>query len=408
MPLSALSQPGKLRPFFISRKKILNHKFINIISFWRKENEKDILLSVNVANNTTPYFVYSQYWSSTWSNYLSNASSFVQINTSGKDLSLSNGFPYKPNPYAPYVNFIFGSSFVSTALPYYFQASTAVGGYFSKSSPTQIVYGRGICLDKGDLHAYYSFGNLIVDKNSIDFVDAPDSVNYNNLDALNNVLETELFNVTSKSKFVFAQQSGFVDSVAAAGVLGTSGYVNYKVELVDNETGKVIGTVKSLNLNRANASRYSLIPYLLNTSNIGSRMVRARITVTTNLDSIKTALVKSYADQDITNSMAAQSVSLQQLNLVMTYALSQNYPNPFNPTTVINYQIPNDGHVTLKVYDVLGREVKTLVDEARTAGSYTVQFNGASLASGVYFYRVYIAGDDGKNFVSTKKMVLMK
>jgi hypothetical protein len=62
----------------------------------------------------------------------------------------------------------------------------------------------------------------------------------------------------------------------------------------------------------------------------------------------------------------------------------------------------------LKVYDVLGREVKTLVDEARTAGSYTVQFNGASLASGVYFYRVYIAGDDGKNFVSTKKMVLMK
>jgi hypothetical protein len=247
-----------------------------------------------------------------------------------------------------------------------------------------------------------------VDKNSIDFVDAPDSVNYNNLDALNNVLETELFNVTSKSKFVFAQQSGFVDSVAAAGVLGTSGYVNYKVELVDNETGKVIGTVKSLNLNRANASRYSLIPYLLNTSNIGSRMVRARITVTTNLDSIKTALVKSYADQDITNSMAAQSVSLQQLNLVMTYALSQNYPNPFNPTTVINYQIPNDGHVTLKVYDVLGREVKTLVDEARTAGGYTVQFNGASLASGVYFYRVYIAGDDGKNFVSTKKMVVMK
>ena len=75
---------------------------------------------------------------------------------------------------------------------------------------------------------------------------------------------------------------------------------------------------------------------------------------------------------------------------------------------MINYQLPTDGHVTLKIYDVLGREVKTLVNEVKTAGSYEVKFNASSFASGIYFYRVSITGNDGKNFVSTRKMLLMK
>lgn len=86
-----------------------------------------------------------------------------------------------------------------------------------------------------------------------------------------------------------------------------------------------------------------------------------------------------------------------------TYYLSQNYPNPFNPSTKIAWQLKNDGLVTLKVYDQLGKEVATLVNEEKPAGSYEIEFNASSLASGVYYYKL-TAG----NFVETRKMILMK
>jgi hypothetical protein len=90
-----------------------------------------------------------------------------------------------------------------------------------------------------------------------------------------------------------------------------------------------------------------------------------------------------------------------------TYSLSQNYPNPFNPTTVINYSIPKRSFVTLKVYDILGREISTLVNEEQSAGNYKVTFNGVNLPSGVYFYRLSANGK-ANNFVETKKLVLLK
>ncbi len=86
-----------------------------------------------------------------------------------------------------------------------------------------------------------------------------------------------------------------------------------------------------------------------------------------------------------------------------TFELAQNYPNPFNPATTINYQLPTNALVTLKVYDVIGREVATLVNARQEAGRYTVNFNASTLASGVYFYRLQ-AG----SFVETKKMMLVK
>jgi hypothetical protein len=83
--------------------------------------------------------------------------------------------------------------------------------------------------------------------------------------------------------------------------------------------------------------------------------------------------------------------------------LEQNYPNPFNPITKIKYQIPELSFVTLKVIDVLGNEVETLVNEEKPIGNYEVEFNGYELTSGIYFYRLQ-AGF----FVETKKMILLK
>ncbi len=85
------------------------------------------------------------------------------------------------------------------------------------------------------------------------------------------------------------------------------------------------------------------------------------------------------------------------------FRLSQNYPNPFNPTTTIEYNLPARLHVTIRVYDILGREVATLVDATQDAGSYRVVFDGSTLASGLYFYRL-IAG----SHVSTHEMMLIK
>lgn len=87
----------------------------------------------------------------------------------------------------------------------------------------------------------------------------------------------------------------------------------------------------------------------------------------------------------------------------MNFTLSQNYPNPFNPTTTILYGVPNDGNVTMKVYDNNGREIKTLVSGPMSAGYYTINFNASGLSSGVYFYKL-----ESGNFVATKKMVIMK
>ena len=85
------------------------------------------------------------------------------------------------------------------------------------------------------------------------------------------------------------------------------------------------------------------------------------------------------------------------------FSLAQNYPNPFNPTTTIKYSIPKLSFVTIKIYDVLGREVATLVNEEKTIGNYKVEFNGSNLSSGIYFYTLKA----GK-FTQTRKLVLMK
>jgi hypothetical protein len=87
----------------------------------------------------------------------------------------------------------------------------------------------------------------------------------------------------------------------------------------------------------------------------------------------------------------------------LTFALAQNYPNPFNPTTVISYSLPAAGRVGLKVYDVSGKEVATLVSELQEAGLHHVDFSAAGLASGVYLYRL-----EAGNMVAVHKMILMK
>jgi hypothetical protein len=97
------------------------------------------------------------------------------------------------------------------------------------------------------------------------------------------------------------------------------------------------------------------------------------------------------------------NVAEEKPTLPTTFGLEQNYPNPFNPSTSFEFRVPGLELVELRVFDLLGREVATLVNKAMIPGSYVVQWNAASLPSGVYFYQLR-AG----SFVETKKMVLAK
>jgi len=90
-------------------------------------------------------------------------------------------------------------------------------------------------------------------------------------------------------------------------------------------------------------------------------------------------------------------------NIPEQYYLYQNFPNPFNPVTTIKYDVPKQGNIELIIYDILGRKVKTLVNQTQQAGRYEVVWNASNVASGIYIYQIRTT-----DFVDTKKMILLK
>jgi len=106
---------------------------------------------------------------------------------------------------------------------------------------------------------------------------------------------------------------------------------------------------------------------------------------------------------DFDGSFEYSKVVNVDLTTPTVFSLDQNYPNPFNPSTVISYSVPQNSFVTLKVYDIIGNEVATLVNQTQSAGKYDIRFDASSLSNGVYLYSIKT-----DNFSSTKKMILMK
>ncbi len=112
---------------------------------------------------------------------------------------------------------------------------------------------------------------------------------------------------------------------------------------------------------------------------------------------------KFYSNWDYVNRNPVTEVENPTAGVPLVYSLEQNYPNPFNPTTTISYSIPNNSFVTLRVFNILGQEVATVVNAQQQAGRYHVALDASSLASGVYLYRV-----EAGSFVAVKKMMLLK
>jgi len=113
-------------------------------------------------------------------------------------------------------------------------------------------------------------------------------------------------------------------------------------------------------------------------------------------------------DYDGTNSYSSTVETDVKVSLPSTYSMDQNYPNPFNPTTSIKFSLAADSKVVLKVYNILGQPVSTLINGNLAAGSHSVNFNASRLTSGVYMYKIEAKGIDGSSFVNTKKMILTR
>lgn len=354
------------------------------------------------------------------------SSSISTLSTSGKYLQAGNGAGSD-------LSNMYVSSFYPFSSPYYFGTSGTLGP-LSKANP-ELVTGRGFEIKNGDATFGYRFEDLNVDGKNIGFIDAPDTADYGKIEVLNNALVTEPFQINADSKVVFTEQSGFADSIATVKMLGKDGYINYKVELIDNATGKVIGTVKNVNLKSLNAHALKISSYSLNTGGLAGKTLRIKITLEPNFVSIKNSsdealtqflqndkipidirnarknarhsnliLIKSLTEKNETLAKSSfEQIALDELNIPTSYALEQNYPNPFNPSTTISYTLPEDGKVLIKIFDVLGREVATLINGFSSSGKHNVVWDATRFASGIYFYRITFG-----NQTFYKKMLLMK
>lgn len=375
-------------------------------------------------------------WSSlggSWTNnsmrldyYYPNSSTTQTLSTAGKYVQVGNST-------TPDVSNMYVSSFYPFTSPYTFGTS-AVLGPLAKKAITGNVEGRGFIVNAGSASFRYELKALSVDGNYTGFVNAPDTIDYSNIGVLNNSLVSEPFQLNANSKVLFAERLGCSDSVASIKALGDTGFVRYKIDLIDNTTGNVVGTVKDVNLSSADLHSLQTRWYSLAATGLGTRIARLKITVATNLIGqsvlststvpapIKGKMVrrqKSRPSVILTKSLAPENSvvadsAMQQLALETnavpaSFGLGQNFPNPFNPTTQINYQLPEPAHVSLKIYDILGRLVTTLVDDMNQAGYYSVSFDGSKLASGVYLTRFIVKPQDGtRSIVQTRKIVLMK
>jgi len=134
-----------------------------------------------------------------------------------------------------------------------------------------------------------------------------------------------------------------------------------------------------------------------NLGRIALRQGSASSSPTLNIDGIR--VFKSWS-----NIIGIITIS----TIAEKFSLSQNYPNPFNPNTNIRFSIPERGNVSLKIFDLLGKEVSNLVDGNYSTGIYEVDFEGKGFSSGTYIYRMSFTSESGKNFVDTKKMLMIK
>ncbi len=392
----------------IQEYKILFKGLNNLTRQWVFGTSGYAVSSPNISkknnNAIDPYYAFAWSESSGENKFADNTLSTVRtLNTVGQNLQIANG-PDKNNMYA--MSFDHNSG-----IPYYFKMSYSLGSFYipQKIQLSSFHSGREgvVSIDSADF--YFALGDITVDNQPADFVEIADTIPINNLSTLNEYLISEPISVTDNSSFVYSVQYGINDSLSAVQALAGNEFVSFKVQLVDANTEEIIGEYDNITYNEENIFEYGNISYEVNTQGIGNRTVRLKLVVDDNINSAY-SMSKIYSDESVLEKSNVKEINYNGNESITSYDLFQNYPNPFNPSTTIKYQIPKSGNVTIKVFDILGAEVATLVSEFQNEGRYEVNFDASNLpagrqglASGVYIYRL-TAGE----FIQSMKMLLLK
>gem|GEM_PF-3096818 len=328
-------------------------------------------------------------------NYLS-ASHLRTIATTGKDMQLSNGSSLS-NMYALQFN--------NTTLPYNFNRSNSIGSYYGlqkENSNASISVARtGVAIkEKGRF--FYSLGDIYVDNGLIEFEELDRNNTLVTKENLTNSIVSKPFILGPTSSLTYSVTYGMNNMTKGKEALGDNGEIHFRVEVLDANTNEVLGSFDEMKYSKMNLAKYSNIGYKVNAPGLLGKSIKLRLHADDNLEA-KYVIVENMQTGTSLAKKTFKEVELKQNEVVTDYGLDQNYPNPFNPATTITYQLPQSGSVTLKIFDILGNEVKTLVNENKEMGKYTVQFDASSLASGMYVYQLR-----ANDYTSTKKMLLLK
>lgn len=316
----------------------------------------------------------------------------------GNDVQLSNGADFPDMQ-----GFMLDAS---TSAPYRLRLSDNNLSQFSKQQFSAVNNGREGIVRDSSAQFYFALGDVIADGAQVGFGGRIDTIKKYSLETVNTNLETDPISVSNNSSLLYSVQYGITDSAFAAEVLAGGKTVNFKIQLIDDQTRALIGEYDNVTFSSQNIAQYHNIGYEVNTQGIGNRTVRLRLVVNA-YPSVQLSLSNRYNTESVIslgkNESRRTKTGFRGSLVITAYDLLQNYPNPFNPTTTIRYALPTAGLTILKIYDVLGKEVMTLVNSHQESGRYEVDVDASTLASGMYLYKL-----TSGSYSEVKKMMLIR
>jgi len=292
-------------------------------------------------------------------------------------------------------------SFSNTTTPYSFAQSADLYN-LNKENPLAMCSGVQVVARQEKTEFFFRIGDISFNGQNVAFKGI--NLNATNLSQndLDYLMTSDMVNLGDADNFGYSIEYGATDTVKALSLLQKDKFISFNVELIDATNDAVLYTLNNVKFDGNSSLNLNSESYNIDLTGLTGKEVYFKVKITNSLNPVYYASeIKS--DAKVLGKSKAVSLDLSNKLVVKDYDLFQNYPNPFNPATIITYQLPKSGSVTLKIYDMLGKEVKTLVNEQKEMGKYTVQFDASSLASGMYVYRLR-----ANDFTSTKKMLLLK
>ena len=286
-------------------------------------------------------------------------------------------------------------------LPYSFAQSSDLYN-LNKENPLAMCSGVQVVAAQEKTEFYFRIGDISLNGKNVAFKDMNlNAINLSQSD-LDYLMTSDVVTLGDADNLGYSIEYGATDTVKALSLLQNNKFISFNVELVDASNDALLYTLNDVKLNGNSSLGLSSESYNIDLSGLSGKQVYFKVKITNNLKPVYYASeIKS--DAKVLAKSKTVSLNLSKSIVVKEYDLFQNYPNPFNPVTTINYQLPKSGSVTLKIFDILGNEVMTLVNEQKEMGRYTVQFDASSLASGMYVYQLRV-----NDYTSTKKMMLLK